>query len=81
MRFPANAFFFSVLFRLSVSSVPFLPLLPYVYAGNPVLSVYLNPERKFAFVEFGTIELANAFIDVSLSRRKMHTSTLLHAHP
>lgn len=28
--------------------------------SNPVLSVYINPERKFAFVEFNSIELANS---------------------
>jgi splicing factor U2AF 65 kDa subunit len=31
---------------------------------NPVLSVYLNPERKFAFVEFCSIELANALVEL-----------------
>lgn len=30
---------------------------------NTVLSVYLNPERKFSFVEFCSIELANALVE------------------
>jgi RNA recognition motif-containing protein len=50
--------------------------------GNPILSVYLNPERKFAFVEFNSIELANAFLDVgcqlcTLAVRSMCAGTVL----
>lgn len=30
--------------------------------SNPVLSVYINPERKFAFVELNSIELANSIM-------------------
>lgn len=33
-------------------------------AGNPVLSVYINGERKFAFVELNTIELANGMMSL-----------------
>lgn len=32
------------------------------FTGQPVLSVYLNSERKFAFVELASIELANALV-------------------
>jgi splicing factor U2AF 65 kDa subunit len=32
--------------------------------GNPILSVYLNKERKFSFIEFSTIELANAIMEL-----------------
>jgi splicing factor U2AF subunit len=32
--------------------------------SNPILSVYLNTERKFAFVEFNSIELANTFVEL-----------------
>ena len=31
----------------------------------PILSVYISAERKFAFVEFCSIELANSVVQVS----------------
>lgn len=33
----------------------------------PILSVYISAERKFAFVEFCSIELANAIVQVRFS--------------
>jgi len=39
------------------------PALRGAEAPNPILSVYVNAERKFAFVEFSTLELANTFAD------------------
>lgn len=45
------------LFTAIIRATMLHPLPPDV---SPVLSVYINPERKFAFVEVATIELATA---------------------
>lgn len=45
-------FFADLVFRIAVTPPK----------SAPILSVYINAERKFAFVEFCSIELANAFV-------------------
>ena len=48
--------------------------------ANPVLSVYINAERKFAFVEFSSIELANAIMQVRRARVRSGSNDSLYSY-
>lgn len=51
---------------------------PVPFPEGAVVSVYLNTERRFAFVEFRTIELCTAAMDLDGACR--HCPAAGHAH-